>query len=366
MFADSPISNKRDIPEGKQLDSNLLDNWDDSEGYYRFIPNEVLFGRYHVSSYLGKGMFASVLRAQDKLANSLVAIKIVRNNESMYKAGLKELNILKQLNNADLANESHIIQLKDSFDHKNHLCLVFENMECNLRDILKRFGRDIGLNIAAVKSYFKQLLQGLVLLKGCEIIHADLKPDNILIDSSHKYIKISDLGSSMGVSDVVTGSYLASRFYRAPEVIIGLKPGFPADMWSVGCTIFELYTGNILFPGSSNNEMLRLMMEMQGGLSRKMLKKGEFTHQHYNKNFDFLSTDKIDKVTEKAVTKVIKDVGPFQEKSLESRLRIPDLSKGSYSHVIENGFLDLLKRVFILNPDKRITPEEALCHHFFH
>ena len=107
----------------------LLDNWDDEEGYYRIILGEVLNSRYHVFANLGRGVFSSVVRASDTTADSAdVAIKIIRHNELMYRAGLKELEFLQKLKLTDPDDSMHVVRYIDHFEHKNHLCIVFENL----------------------------------------------------------------------------------------------------------------------------------------------------------------------------------------------------------------------------------------------
>lgn len=366
MFADSPpaktvsSSNNR----GKKLDSSLLDNWDDVEGYYRVIPGEILDGKYLVGTTLGKGMFAAVVRATDQETNHLVAIKVIRNNESMHKEGLKELGILKSVNENDPHNKRHVVRLLRSFEHKDHLCLVFENLDCNLRDILKKFGRNVGINIQAIKSYTRQLLLGLALLRECNVMHADLKPDNVLVNDKHNMLKICDLGSASYVSENDITPYLVSRFYRAPELILGLPYNYAIDMWSVGCTLYELYTGKILFPGNSNNHMLKIIMETQGKFSHKMLRKGQFTFQHFDENLDFLSAQ-VDQITGQPVTKVIKTVGPLPAQTLKSRLAgLEDANPSSSKAKMLEQFTDLLEKMIITNPEKRITPLDGLKHPF--
>lgn len=386
MFADTPPPSKSksasntQTKAGQHLDSNLLDNWVDSEGYYRTIPGELLDGKYSVTTKLGKGVFATVVRAIDQSAllpeSQQVAIKIIRNNETMTKEGLKELATLEKIHNFDPQGTGHVIQLLSSFDHKNHLCLVFENMESNLRDILKKFGKDIGINISAIKSYSRQLLLGLSLLKTAKVIHADLKPDNILVNDKHNILKICDLGSSSSAlyaNENPITEYLASRFYRAPEIILGLQYGLPIDMWSVGCTLYELYTGQVLFPGKSNNEMLKFMMETKGKFNHKMIKKGTFSSKHFDlQSFDFLS-EETDSVTKQRVTKHLKIVGPSPGKTIKERLQGMEDKDGVDSQDPEvkknvkllNQFIDLLDGLLALNPDKRLTPPEALAHPFF-
>ncbi|MBZ3891082.1 Serine/threonine-protein kinase PRP4-like protein [Sciurus carolinensis] len=161
---------------------NLRDNWTDAEGYYRVNIGEVLDKRYNVYGYTGQGVFSNVVRARDNArANQEVAVKIIRNNELMQKTGLKELEFLKKLNDADPDDKFHCLRLFRHFYHKQHLCLVFEPLSMNLREVLKKYGKDVGLHIKAVRSYSQQLFLALKLLKRCNILHADIKPDNILM-----------------------------------------------------------------------------------------------------------------------------------------------------------------------------------------
>ncbi len=88
----------------------------------------------------------------------------------------------------------------------------------NLRDVLKKYGRNVGLNIKAVRIYARQILLSLSLLQKCNIIHADIKPDNILVSETMNIAKLADLGSAFEIHEVATTPYLVSRYYRAPEI----------------------------------------------------------------------------------------------------------------------------------------------------
>lgn len=91
--------------------------------------------------------------------------------------------ILRKLSGADPENRRHCVRLLTSFEYRDHLCLVFESLNMNLREVLKKFGRNIGLNLMAVKAYAQQLFIALKHLKNCGVLHADIKPDNMLVSA---------------------------------------------------------------------------------------------------------------------------------------------------------------------------------------
>ena len=370
MFAEAPATTKVvendkakavPVPQAKAIDMGMLDDGDDPEGYYKVILGELLDNRYHVQSNLGKGMFSGVVRATDQKTKRLVAIKVIRNNETMKRAGYKEIDILQALNTADPEDRKHVIRLERCFEHKGHLCMVFENLSINLREVLKKFGRDVGINLKAVRAYAQQMFLGLSLLRKCNVLHADLKPDNVLVNESRNMLKICDLGSASDASENEITQYLVSRFYRAPEIILGMPYDFAIDMWSIGCTLFELYTGKILFTGRSNNQMLRAIMECRGKFSHKILRKAQFAGYHFDDLLNFRSVEK-DRLSGKDTIRVLNLTKPTRD--LKTRLMgsVKGMNDAETKEV--NLFVDLLERCLNLNPEKRCTPAEALKHPF--
>ncbi|XP_059547645.1 serine/threonine-protein kinase PRP4 homolog [Myotis daubentonii] len=364
MFAayfDSPHLQAAGIGKDFKENPNLRDNWTDAEGYYRVNIGEVLDERYNVYGYTGQGVFSNVIRARDiARANQEVAVKIIRNNELMQKTGLKELQFLKKLNDADPDDKFHCLRLFRHFYHKQHLCLVFEPLSMNLREVLKKYGKDVGLHITAVRSYSQQLFLALKLLKRCNILHADIKPDNILVNESKTILKLCDFGSASHVADNDITPYLVSRFYRAPEIIIGKSYDYGIDMWSVGCTLYELYTGNILFPGKTNNHMLKLAMDLKGKMPNKMIRKGVFKGQHFDQNLNFMYIE-VDKVTEKEKVTVMSTINPTKDllADLIGCQRLPEDQRKKV-HQLK----DLLDQILMLDPAKRISINQALQHAF--
>lgn len=373
MFALEPVikkvkKTKRVAKPAPALVAATLDSAADPEGYYSVILGELLDGgQYQVFSSIGKGMFANVVRArvlqgEQGETGKEVAIKIIRCQESMARAGQKEVQILNRLRQADPDDKKHIVRLERSFEHRGHLCLVFESMSMNLRDVVKRFGKDVGLNIRAVRAYSHQLFLALSLLRKANVMHADIKPDNILVNEAKTVLKLCDLGSASDASENEITPYLVSRFYRAPEIILGVPYDPSLDVWSVGCTLYELYTGKILFPGRSNNQMLHLMMELKGRFNTKMIKKGKSADLYFDEMGNFLSVEK-DRITG---ADVVRNVHISKaNRDLRARLLPPASVKMSDE---ENkailAFIDLLDKCLALDPGRRITPREALNHPF--
>ncbi|KAK7348772.1 hypothetical protein VNO80_23439 [Phaseolus coccineus] len=362
IFGETPTGvQKSGKGEGVRIErGGLHDNWDDAEGYYSYRFGEVLDGRYEVIAAHGRGVFSTVVRAKNLESSNgepgEVAIKIIRSNDTMYKAGMDESVILKKLVGADPDDKRHCVRFLSSFKYRNHLCLVFESLHMNLREVLKKFGRNIGLRLTAVRAYAKQLFIALKHLRNCGVLHCDIKPDNMLVNEAKNVLKLCDFGNAMFAGKNEVTPYLVSRFYRAPEIILGLTYDHPLDMWSVGCCLYELYTGKVLFPGSTNNDMLRLQMELKGLFPKKMLRKGAFIEQHFDQDLNFLATEE-DPVTKKAIKRMIlnikpKDIGTIITGSL-----------GEDAKMLAN-FKDLLEKIFVLDPDKRLTVSQALNHPF--
>jgi serine/threonine-protein kinase PRP4 len=309
----------------QQAGAGILEG-DDKDGYYKIRIGEIMNGRYQVQSTLGKGMFSGVVRAIDITNKQPVAIKMMRNNDALRKGGFVEIAILQKLNDADPENRKHIVKFERHFEHKSHLCLAFENLSLNLREVLRKFGNNVGINLAATRSYAHQMFVALAHMRKCTIIHADIKPDNILVsgeprlqcyfaifanfiqvNESRNILKICDLGTAIDRSDAATAHneitpYLVSRFYRAPEIILGMPYDYAVDMWSIGCTLYELYTGKILFTGDSNNQMLKGIMEIRGKFSTKLYKRGQLWQMHFDDVGNFVSVER-----DKALGKVCRN-----------------------------------------------------------
>jgi len=142
---------------------------------------------------------------------------------------------------------------------RQHLIISFELFSINLYEFIKSNNFQ-GFSLSLIRRFAIQILQALKYLREQDIIHCDLKPENILLKSPEKSgIKIIDFGSSC-FSDERIYTYIQSRFYRAPEIILVIPYTTAIDMWSFGCILTELCTGIPIFPGESEHEQLSLIM----------------------------------------------------------------------------------------------------------
>lgn len=143
-------------------------------------------------------------------------------------------------------------------------------------------------------------------------ISIDIKPDNILLNETQNIVKLCDLGSAFSLANTTSDQeptpYLVSRFYRAPEIILGLSYDYGVDMWAIGSCIYEMYTGKIAFPGRSNNEMLKCFMEYFGRIPNKLLKKHKIVYvehfqlePHFSDENQFISLE-TDRISGKTIT----------------------------------------------------------------
>ncbi|XP_051138035.1 dual specificity protein kinase YAK1 homolog isoform X2 [Andrographis paniculata] len=222
--------------------------------------------RYIVKDILGHGTFGQVAKCWVSETNSYVAVKIIKNLPAYYHQALVEVSILTTLNmKHDPEDKHHIVRIHDYFVYQRHLCIAFELLDTNLYELIK-LNHFRGLSLSIVQLFSKQILRGLALMKDAGIIHCDLKPENILLCTSVKpaEIKIIDFGSACMENRTVY-SYIQSRYYRSPEVVLGYQYTTAIDMWSFGCIVAELFLGLPLFPGASEFDLLRRMIKILGG-----------------------------------------------------------------------------------------------------
>jgi dual specificity tyrosine-phosphorylation-regulated kinase 2/3/4 len=244
--------------------------YDDDQGSYILVPHDHVQYRYEVLKVIGKGSFGSVVKAYDHKAQLHVALKIIRNEKRFHRQAAEEIRILEHLKKQDKDNAFNIIHMLEHFQFRNHMCITFELLSINLYELIKK-NKFQGFSLQLVRKFAHSMLQCLEALHRNRIIHCDLKPENVLLKQQGRSgIKVIDFGSSCYEHQRIY-TYIQSRFYRAPEVVLGARYGMPIDMWSFGCILAELLTGYPLFPGEDEGDQLACVIELLGMPSDKLI-----------------------------------------------------------------------------------------------
>ncbi|KAG6510163.1 hypothetical protein ZIOFF_028172 [Zingiber officinale] len=326
-----------------------------------------------IHSKMGEGTFGQVLECWDRERNEMVAIKIVRSIRKYRQAAMIEIDMLQQLGKYD-TNGSRCVQIRNWFDYRNHICIVFEKLGPSLYDFLRKNSYH-SFPIDLVREFGRQLLECVAFMHDMRLIHTDLKPENVLLVSPEyiqvpnfkvsirssnegsyfkrlpksSAIKVIDFGST--TYDRLDNSYVVStRHYRAPEVILGLGWGYPCDIWSIGCILIELCSGETLFQTHENLEHLAMMERVFGPIPTNMLR---------------LANRGAEKYVRRGLLNWPE--GATSRESIKVVLKVPKLQNVVKQHTDHSAgdFIDLLQGLLRYDPVDRLGAREALEHSFF-
>ncbi|CAG5095588.1 Oidioi.mRNA.OKI2018_I69.XSR.g14252.t1.cds [Oikopleura dioica] len=315
----------------------------ENKGKYRWKIGDHLAYRYELLKYLGGGTYGEVLKARDHMLEKDVAIKVLNNYTSIAKHTMVEYNIISKINKAFPHSPFFIVNI-DNFKFRNHFCMVFELLGKTAYDVYET--EAFRKNTELFKSYVSDLLKGLVLIHSLDILHNDLKPDNLLsplerIDNEPR-IRIMDFGLScvLGSSkDRCPSYYVQTRYYRSPEVMLAMNYTTQSDMWSMGVIIGEMFRGSEFIFGETEPDQMASIMENIGLPPVPFIEKGVRKRIYY---------EGVHYKTEKGFQR-----RPYR-KSIPKTLGLisPD----------DDLFHDFLRRLLQWEPDKRMTAAEALNH----
>ncbi|XP_069006869.1 cyclin-dependent kinase-like 5 isoform X2 [Embiotoca jacksoni] len=289
-----------------------------------------VMNKFEVLGIVGEGAYGVVLKCRHKETNEIVAIKKFKDseeNEEVKETTLRELKMLRTL------KQENIVELKEAFRRRGKLYLVFEYVEKNMLELLEELPN--GVPTEKARSYIFQLIKAIHWCHKHDIVHRDIKPENLLI-SSDDVLKLCDFGFARNLSEGTDANYteyVATRWYRSPELLLGAPYGKAVDMWSVGCILGELSDGQPLFPGESEIDQLFTIQKVLGPLPPEQMKLF-----YNNPRFHGLRFPAVN-----------------HPQTLERR----------YLGIIGGALLDLLKSLLLLNPTERFLTEQSLNHHAF-
>lgn len=363
--------------EGKKNDGH-----DNEDSDYILYVNDVLGidegHKYLILDVLGQGTFGQVVKCQNMKTLEVVAVKVIKNKTAYFNQSMMEVTILDLLNNKlDKSDEHHLLRLKDTFIHRHHLCLVFELLSVNLYELIKQ-NQFRGLSMNLVRVFATQLLDAMTVLNEAKIIHCDLKPENILLKNLETpNIKVIDFGSACHERQTVY-TYIQSRFYRSPEVLLGLPYSAAIDIWSLGCIVAELFLGLPLFPGSSEYNQITRIIEMLGQPPSWMLEMGKQSGDFFEKSMEADSSGRkryrlksLEQYSREHQTTEQPSKRYFQETTLNDiimKYPLPrknmtekEVSRETY---LRSAFIDFIRGLLNMNPLERWSPQQAKLHPF--
>lgn len=296
---------------------------------------------------MGEGTFGRVLECWDREEQDYVAIKVIRNVQK------------------------GCLRLRTWFDYRKHICIVCDKLGPSLYDFLSRNSfRPFPVDL--VRDFGLQLLQSVAYMHDLTLIHTDLKPENILLVSPEfirlpdykssqpgkhfrcipksSQIKLIDFGSATFESRHHC-SIVSTRHYRAPEVLLGLGWSYPCDMWSIGCILVELCTGEALFQTHENLEHLAMMERVLGPIPHNIVKRIDWKAEKYFTPRRDLNWPE----------------GATSRESLKAVRRMTKLRNLIMQYVDHSAglLIDLLQGLLKFDPSERSTAKEALRHPFF-
>ena len=323
---------------------------------FPIVMGGVVAGRYKIIEFLGSAAFSKAVQAVDTMTDEMVCLKIIENNKDYVDQSIDEIKLLLYIRENGDMDENNLLKIIDFFYHKEHLFIVTELLRDNLYEFYK-YNREqeeeFYFTVGHLQRIAMQLLKALKFLHNLKLIHCDLKPENILIKSySRCLVKVIDLGSSCYIHDHLS-SYVQSRSYRAPEVILGCPYDYRIDIWSLGCILAELWTGNVLFQNDSVQGLLSRMISIMGPFPEYLLKQGRHSSNFFTKERLIYQQVSNKSEANPAAKRRFLVLVP-KKSSLKARLKSED-----------QEFVSFIESLLQLDKEKRPTASEAMKHPWF-
>jgi len=326
----------------------------DADGH--ILPNVTRIDRFEVLRMLDKGTFGTVFMAWDCKWRQNVALKVVRKVTRYVEDAEFEVTILDKLAALDRKGR-YCVKLYKYFHHHGHFCIVTELLGDSLYHSLKKLRQARkSVKLSAIWTVATQLCEALSFLRSVNLVHADLKTENILLskadmslDDDDLHIKLIDFGGATWQEDLHS-KVIQTRHYRAPEVVLGLEWSYACDMWSVGCILLELYESRLTFDTRDTAQHLAMIRRLVGEIPPYLVRQIPREHS-MERLFDAKGRLRWPELAQNAVEE-------------EAVLRVARLEERVDPKL--HDFTLLLRGMLQVDPAKRITPEQALRSRFLY
>ena len=290
--------------------------------------------KYEVLGIVGEGAYGIVYKCLNKETNKYVAVKKFKETQDklVQKTMKRELAMLQML------HHENVVEFQESFVSKGNFFLVFEYVEKNLLEVLEESPR--GLSPKLIRSLVFQMCKAVDYLHKNNMIHRDVKPENLLIDENLN-LKLCDFGFARKVKlnkhnnniDTMT-DYVATRWYRSPELLLsGGIYGPEVDYWAIGCIMGELADGNPMFPGEDEVDQLDCIIKILGNLPETLV------NMYYE--------------------------NPIYNGKELLKIKKPETLEKRYLGILSPTAIDFMKGLLELDPNKRLNGENVFKHKYF-
>lgn len=323
----------------------------DEKGHYCILPGDHIQYRYEMLRFIASGSYGCVYKCKDHKTGDVVAVKMCTRRDSILREAKHETNMMEYIQHDASGNTCYhpgVVKMHEFFRFRKHVVIVYELLGMDLYEHMKvlqfRGCRESFLKCVAV-----QIFDALRYLHGRNIVHCDVKPENILLcGHGSTSVKLIDFGSSCHAGRPVFG-YVQSRYYRAPEVFLGLPYGPEVDVWSFGCVLFELLIGKPLFSAPTEGQMLGVIASLLGPIPGHMARASSRRDIFFEASSNILK-EKCAPASSALYT--------FYTQGTT----LADIVPGTRC---SPSFVDLLTKCLQWDPKARITPQEALEHPWF-
>ncbi|XP_049578412.1 homeodomain-interacting protein kinase 2-like [Syngnathus scovelli] len=336
----------------------------------------VTLGRVHtVEDVLGEGTFGVVVKCRNTLTDTRVAVKVFKKHRNSVNNAKEEISVLKQLWALD-PDQCHIVRWQGFFFHKENICLNFELLDQNLREFMQYH---CALSVQQVRPVVHQLATALSHMSAVGLVHADIKPENIMVVDRHQRplkVKLADFGLAKNVADIAAGDCVQTLWYRAPEVILGIPFNETVDVWSLGLVAVELATGQPLYPGRTEFDVLSFVADTQGQPADHVLDRGKEVGRYFRKEGDGVRRWKL-KSPERFAKEtgcqpkggralVLNSLDELKVVTAEAEADMAAAADTAAPQRTDRLFVRLVKKMLDLDPDLRVDSHKVLLHPFFH